>query len=86
MSRVTTNSSCWKHQLSTFDTLIMDTKQILGLIFTVAGAGALVYGIIKIFEGGEAMNGGSWAATILGLVFFFAGIGLMKSVSSTSSK
>ena len=62
----------------------MDAKQILGLIFTIAGAGGLVYGVIKIFEGGEAMNGGSWAATLLGLVFFFAGIGLMKSVSTTN--
>ena len=62
----------------------MDVKQILGLVFTVAGAGALIYGVIKIFEGGEALNGGSWAATILGLVFFFAGIGLMKSAKSTT--
>ena len=61
----------------------MDVKQILGLIFTVAGAGALVYGVIKIFEGGEALNGGSWAAAILGLVFFFAGIGLMKSTNAS---
>lgn len=62
----------------------MDVKQILGLIFTVAGAGGLVYGVIKIFEGGEAMNGGSWAASILGLIFFFAGIGLMKSTNSAT--
>ncbi len=62
----------------------MDIKQILGLILTVAGAGGLIYGVIKIFEGGEAMNGGSWAAAILGLIFFFAGIGLMKSAKTTA--
>ena len=48
------------------------------------GGGALVYGVIKIFEGGEALNGGSWAAAILGVVFFSAGIGLMKASKSTS--
>ena len=64
--------------------LHLDVKQILGLVFTLAGAGALVYGVIKIFEGGEALNGGSWAAAILGVVFFSAGIGLMKASKSTS--
>ena len=62
----------------------MDVKQILGIIFTIAGAGGLIYGVIKIFEGGEALNGGSWAAGILGLIFFFAGIGLMKSTGTNT--
>ena len=62
----------------------MDIKQILGLILTVGGALALVYGIVNIFDGGMATDGGSWAATVLGLVFFFAGIGLMKSSRSTT--
>lgn len=57
----------------------MDVKQILGLILTLAGMGGLIYGVLQVFNGGEALNGSSWAALVLGVVFFFAGIGLLKS-------
>ena len=63
----------------------MDAKQVLGFILTLAGMGGLGYGIISIFEGSGATNGAAWAAAILGGIFFFAGIGLIRSVKSTSS-
>ncbi len=62
----------------------MDAKQIIGLLLTIGGAAALVYGVLGLFEGGDVGNGSVWAASILGLVFFVAGIGLMKSVKSTA--
>ena len=58
----------------------MDVKQILGLVFTLGGAGGLVYGVLQVFnDTGAALEGTAWAAMILGGVFFFAGIGLLKS-------
>lgn len=60
----------------------MQSKQIIGLLLTIGGAIALAYGIFSL-TGGEVGNGQAWAATILGGVFFTAGIGLMKTVKST---
>ena len=62
----------------------MDPKQVLGFILTIGGMAALIYGVVNVFSGGMAGDGGSWAALILGLVFFFAGIGLVKSPKSTT--
>ncbi len=56
--------------------------KILGLIFTVCGAVALIFGIMGIF--GNFETGLSpWAMGILGIVFFFAGIGLLKNKKDT---
>lgn len=56
--------------------------KILGLIFTVCGAIALIFGIMGIF--GNFETGLSpWAMGILGIVFFFAGIGLLKNKKDT---
>ena len=60
-------------------TYTMESKKIIGLILTLFGGGALVYGVLSI-TGGEVGNGQAWGATILGIVFFLSGIGLMKSV------
>ena len=62
----------------------MDSKQLIGLILTLFGAVALGYGVISI-TGGEVANGQAWGAAILGGIFFAAGIGLMKTVKSSTA-
>ncbi len=51
--------------------------KILGFILTIGGAIALIMGVLGAFG---SMNSGlsPWALIILGVVFFFAGIGLLK--------
>jgi uncharacterized membrane protein YdbT with pleckstrin-like domain len=51
--------------------------KILGLIMTVGGAIALILGTLSAF-GSMNLGGGQWPAIILGVIFFFAGISLIK--------
>ncbi|RDK89334.1 hypothetical protein [Marinirhabdus gelatinilytica] len=56
--------------------------KVLGLILTIAGGIGLVMGILGIF--GSMETGLSpWALAILGVVFFFAGIGILKRKKDT---
>lgn len=56
--------------------------KILGFILTIAGAITLVLGVLGAFGSMDpGMN--SWALIILGVVFFFAGIGLLKHRKDT---
>lgn len=55
----------------------MDTKQILGLLCTLVGGGALVYGVLQAFEGGAALDRHAWTALVSGFVLFAAGLGLV---------
>lgn len=59
--------------------------KILGLILTIGGAIALIMGVLGVFG---SMNIGlsPWALMILGVVFFFAGIGLLKYRKDTDHK
>lgn len=49
----------------------------LALILTLAGAIALVIGVMGIF-GSFQVGLSPWALGILGIIFFFAGISLLK--------
>ncbi|MFZ0491279.1 MAG: hypothetical protein WCE57_00470 [Salegentibacter sp.] len=49
----------------------------LGLIMTIGGAIALIFGILGIF-GSIALIINAWALAIIGFIFFFAGISLIK--------
>ncbi|KQC31992.1 membrane protein [Nonlabens sp. YIK11] len=51
--------------------------KILGLIMTVGGAIALILGTLSAF-GSLALGAGQWPSIILGVIFFFAGISLIK--------
>lgn len=51
--------------------------KILALIMTVGGAIALVMGVLGIF-GSVALMLSPWALTILGFIFFVAGISMLK--------
>ena len=56
--------------------------KIIGVIALIAGAIMLVLGVMGIF--GSMQTGMSpWAFTILGAVFFFAGISLLKHRKDT---
>lgn len=56
--------------------------KILGLILTIAGGIALIMGVLGVF--GSFETGLSpWALMILGVVFFFAGIGILKRKKDT---
>jgi len=56
--------------------------KILGLILTITGAVALVLGVLGIF-GSMSTGISPWALAILGVVFFFAGIGILKRKKDT---
>ncbi len=49
----------------------------LGIIMTIGGAIALIFGILGIF-GSIALIINAWALAIIGFIFFFAGISLIK--------
>lgn len=51
--------------------------KVLAMIMTVGGAIALVMGVLGIF-GSVALMLNPWALTILGFVFFVAGISMLK--------
>ncbi|QNJ98103.1 hypothetical protein [Constantimarinum furrinae] len=58
--------------------------KILGFILTIGGGISLVMGVLGAF--GSANVGLSpWALIILGVVFFFAGIGLLKYRKDTDT-
>jgi hypothetical protein len=54
----------------------------LALILTLAGAIALVIGVMGIF-GSFQVGLSPWALGILGIIFFFAGISLLKYANQT---
>ncbi|RFN58602.1 hypothetical protein [Marixanthomonas ophiurae] len=56
--------------------------KILGFILTIGGAIALVLGVLSVF-GSLNVGLSPWALIILGIVFFFAGIGLLKKRNDT---
>ena len=51
--------------------------KILAVIMAVGGSIALILGVLSAF-GSLALGAGQWPAIILGAVFFFAGISLLK--------
>ncbi len=59
--------------------LPIDLKKLLAFLLTLVGIGALATGVFELFTGGAIGDGFIWAITVLGLIFFFAGIGLLKS-------
>ncbi|MBG43217.1 MAG: hypothetical protein CL530_04545 [Aequorivita sp.] len=56
--------------------------KILGFILTIVGGIGLVMGILGVF-GSVEIGISPWAIGILGIVFFFAGIGLLKNRKDT---
>ena len=58
--------------------------KIIGVIALVAGAVLLVLGVMGIFDSMQ-MGMNPWAFTILGVIFFFAGISLLKFRKDTDA-
>ncbi len=56
--------------------------KILGFILTISGGIALILGVLGAF-GSLRIGLSPWAFLILGIVFFFAGIGLLKNRKDT---
>ncbi|MRT16544.1 LPXTG cell wall anchor domain-containing protein [Vitellibacter sp. q18] len=56
--------------------------KILGFILTIAGGIGLVMGVLGAF-GNMSTGINAWALIILGIVFFIAGIGLLKNRKDT---
>lgn len=55
----------------------MNSKSVFGIILTLIGLVGLIYGGMDFARGGVAQA--SFVYLILGGVFFFAGIGLIRS-------
>jgi hypothetical protein len=51
--------------------------RIVSLVLIIAGMVGLILGVLGIF-GRDLVALNSWALAILGIIFFLAGIGLMK--------
>ena len=51
--------------------------KIIGLILTLIGFAGLILGVLGIF-GRDLVALSPWALAILGIIFFGAGIGLLK--------
>ncbi|MGB3590156.1 MAG: hypothetical protein WBA16_00590 [Nonlabens sp.] len=51
--------------------------KILAVIMTIGGAIALIAGVLGVF-GSVAMGAATWPCIILGIIFFIAGISLLK--------
>lgn len=58
--------------------------KILGFILTIGAAISLVIGVLSAF-GSIPMGNMKWALIILGVIFFFAGIGLLKNRKDTDA-
>jgi hypothetical protein len=58
----------------------MDVKRIFGVLLTLLGLGGLLYAAADFMQGGVARA--SWIYLILGGVFFFSGISLIRSTGN----
>lgn len=58
----------------------MNVKSVLGIILTLLGLVGLIYGGIDFTKGGVAQA--SFVYVILGGIFFFAGIGLIRGTKA----
>ncbi len=56
--------------------------KILAMFLTVAGIVGLILGVLGIF-GRDLVALSPWALSILGLIFFGSGVGLLKSHKDT---
>ncbi|GAB3573241.1 hypothetical protein GCM10027578_34000 [Spirosoma luteolum] len=55
----------------------MNAKSIIGILLTIVGLIGLIYGGIDFTKGGVAQA--SFVYLILGAIFFFAGISLIRT-------
>ena len=58
----------------------MTPKSIMGMILTLVGLVGLIYGGMDFTKGGVSQA--SFVYVILGGIFFFAGIGLIRSTNA----
>ncbi len=58
----------------------MNTKSIFGIILTIVGLVGLVYGGIDFTKGGVSQA--SFVYLILGAIFFFTGVSLIRSTKA----
>jgi hypothetical protein len=58
----------------------MNTKSAFGMILTLVGLIGLIYGGMDFAKGGVAQA--SFVYVILGGIFFFAGVGLIRSTKA----
>jgi hypothetical protein len=58
----------------------MNVKSIFGMILTLIGLGGLIYGGIDFTKGGVSQA--SFVYVILGGIFFFAGISLIRGTKA----
>lgn len=60
----------------------MSVKSIFGIILTLAGMIGLIYGGMDLTSGGVARA--SWIYLIMGGIFFFSGISLIRSTKDAT--
>ncbi len=60
----------------------MDVKRIFGVLLTLLGLGGILYAASDFMQGGVARA--SWIYLILGGVFFFSGISLIRNTGNAA--
>lgn len=58
----------------------MNAKSLFGIILTLVGLAGLIYGGIDFTKGGVAQS--SFVYLILGGIFFFTGVSLLRSTKA----
>ena len=58
----------------------MNVKSIFGMILTLLGLVGLIYGGMDFTKGGVSQA--SFVYVVLGAIFFFSGIGLIRSTNA----
>lgn len=58
-------------------------KKTTAMILTLLGVIGLIYGLITVFTG-DVTESYAWVGIILGVMFFFSGIGLMKTTKAST--
>ncbi len=59
-------------------------KRILGIVLTLLGLGGLIYAAVSITQSSSTFKNIA-VYGVLGLIFFFAGIGLIRSTKDKAS-
>jgi hypothetical protein len=62
-------------------------KRVLGIILSLLGVGGIIYAAVSFINGGSGMTNikAVTAFGIVGAVFFFAGIGLIRNTNDKAS-
>jgi uncharacterized membrane protein len=90
-SKCHTGAQAYARRLATFlqliqQTRVMNVKRLFGVLLTILGIAGLIYAaVIFMNKGGGSQLRSMIVYAILGAVFFFTGIGLVKTTKDDAT-